>query len=178
MENFSQNKKISLGLGVVLIISLFLPWLKWIVFSVSLIGIPGVIADLTPFLPSLFDSEWWDFSFKNQLVVYIGYVYLVLGTAGLYFNYKGEILKSKLAYYSMIAYFILVLVLNISEISDATNGMGESYDGPNIFSLLGIGLYIFITSFIGNLMYLKEESESEVIEGTKSSLIPEEYSNE
>ena len=97
-----------------------------------------------------------------QLAVYIGYVFFVLGAAGLYFNYKGAIQKSKLAYYSMIGYFVLVLLLNISDFSDISEGAGD--DGPNIFSLLGIGLYLFIASFIGNLIYLKEDSESEIID--------------
>lgn len=172
MGNPSKKKQISLVLGVVLIISLFLPWFKFLVFSVSLYDIPGLIADLNTSLQSIPDIKFeypniLDFSFKNQLAIYMGYVFLVLGAAGLYFNYKGEILKSKLAYYSMIAYFILVLVLNISEISDIADGAEKPDDSPNIFSLFDIGIYIFIASFIGNLIYLKEDSKSEVIEETK-----------
>jgi len=179
MENLDKNKKISLGLGVVLIISLFLPWFKFFIFSVTLIGIPGTVADFFTLLP-IFGEDVPDIPFKQQLAMYMGYAFLVLGSAGLYFNYTGAILKSKLAYYSMIAYFILVLVLNISEVSDASDGMGGSDDGPSIFSLLGIGLYLFIASFIGNLIYLKEETESEVIDEPEEMAeeIEEEYYNE
>ena len=163
MENLSKNKKISLGLGVVLIISLFLPWFKFVIFSVTLIGIPGTVADLTTGFGSMM-GEIPDIPFKVQLAMYMGYAFLILGSAGLYFNYKGAIQKSKLAYYSMIGYFVLVLLLNISDLLEAFDGMGELDDGPSIFSLLGIGIYVFIASYIGNLKYLKEETEPEMID--------------
>ena len=148
MENLSQNKKISLGLGVVLIISLFLPWFRY-VFNFSLIDIP--------------DYDHWfaeKIPFKIQLAVYIGYVYVVLAAAGLYFNYKNDIQKAKLSYYAMVGYFALVIILNISDMGD----MGGGDDGPSIFKILGMGFYLFVASYIGNLKYLKEGSESEIIE--------------
>ena len=133
-----------------LIISLFLPWFDYFIFSASLIGIPEMISNLSTFFGEGMD----DISFKIQLAVYIGYVYIVLAAAGLYFNYTGDIQKSKLFYYSMIGYFALVLLINMSDIS---GGLGDKEGGgPSIFDLLGIGFYIFIASFIANLKYLKE----------------------
>ena len=35
--------------------------------------------------------------------------------------------------------------------------MGGGDDGPSIFKVLGMGFYVFIASYIGNLKYLKEE---------------------
>ena len=111
---------------------------------------PEMISDLSTFL----GEGMTDISFKIQLAVYIGYVYIVLAAAGLYFNYTGDIQKSKLFYYSMIGYFALVLLINMSDIS---GGLGDKEGGgPSIFDLLGIGFYIFIASFIANLKYLKE----------------------
>jgi len=159
MENLSQNKKISLGLGVVLIISLFLPWFDFFIFSFSLIGMPEIISDLSTFL----GEGMTDISFKIQLAVYIGYVYVVLAAAGLYFNYKNDIQKAKLSYYAMVGYFALVIILNISDMGDMGD-MGGGDDGPSIFSFLGMGFYLFIASYIGNLKYLKEESDTEIIE--------------
>jgi hypothetical protein len=142
----------------VLIISLFLPWFDFFIFSFSLIGMPEMISDLSTFL----GEGMTDISFKIQLAVYIGYVYIVLAAAGLYFNYTGDIQKSKLFYYSMIGYFALVLLINMSDIS---GGLGDKERGaPSIFDLLGMGFYVFIASYIGNLKYLKEESQSEIIE--------------
>tara|TARA_E500000331_G_C16969645_1_gene588728 strand:- start:138 stop:605 length:468 start_codon:yes stop_codon:yes gene_type:complete len=154
MENLSQNKKISLGLGAAVLISLFLPWFSFMIFSTSLIGIPGLIADIGALGASP------DFTFGQNLAIYIGYAFLIFGAAGLYFNYKDDIQKAKLSYYAMIGYFALVLLLNISDMGDMTGGD----DGPSIFKVLGMGFYVFIASYIGNLKYLKEESESEIIE--------------
>ena len=78
----------------------------------------------------------------------------------MYFNYKNDIQKAKLSYYAMVGYFALVIILNISDMGDMTGGD----DGPSIFDFLGMGFYVFIASYIGNLKYLKEESESEIIE--------------
>ena len=148
MQNLSQNKKISLGFGVVLIISLFFPWFRYVI-NVSLIDIP--------------DYDHWfpeKIPFKIQLAVYIGYVYVVLAAAGLYFNYKNDIQKAILSYYAMVGYFALVIILNILDMGD----VGGGGDRPSIFKVLGMGFYVFIASYIGNLKYLKEDSESEIIE--------------
>jgi hypothetical protein len=222
MENLSQNKKISLGLGVVVLISLFLPWFSFMIFSTSLIGAPGLITDLASFgggimddvpfkiqlaiymgyaffilgaaglyfnykndiqkaklsyyamvgyfalviilnisdFSSFFGGGMDDIPFKIQLAIYIGYAFFILGAIGLYFNYKDDIQKAKLSYYAMVGYFALVIILNISDMED----MGGGDDGPSIFKFLGMGFYVFIASYIGNLKYLKEESESEIIE--------------
>ena len=74
MENLSRNKKISLGLGIALIISLFLPWVDVMIFSMSLIGVPGALSDMAGFL----GGSMGDMPFKLQLLVYIGYVFLFL----------------------------------------------------------------------------------------------------
>ena len=156
MENLSQNKKISLGLGAAVLISLFLPWFSFMMFSTSLIGIPGLLADVG----NTFGGEMDDIPFRMQLAVYMGYAFFILGAAGLYFNYKNDIQKAKLSYYAMVGYFALVIILNISDMGD----MGGGDDGPSVFEVLGMGFYVFIASYIGNLKYLKEESESEIIE--------------
>ena len=156
MENLSQNKKISLGLGAAVLISLFLPWISFMGFSTSLTGIPGMISDFSSFFGGGMD----DIPFKIQLAIYIGYAFFILGAIGLYFNYKDDIQKAKLSYYAMVGYFALVIILNVSDMGD----MGGGDDGPSIFKVLGMGFYVFIASYIGNLKYLKEESESEIIE--------------
>ena len=155
MENLSQNKKISLGLGAAVLISLFLPWFSFMMFSTSLIGVPGMISDIASFGGGMDDTP-----FKIQLAIYMGYAFFILGAAGLYFNYKNDIQKAKLSYYAMVGYFAIVIILNISDMGD----MGGGDDGPSIFKILGMGFYVFIASYIGNLKYLKEESESEIIE--------------
>ena len=159
MENLSQNKKISLGLGAAVLISLFLPWISFMGFSTSLTGVPGMISDFSSFFGGGMD----DIPFKIQLAIYIGYAFFILGAIGLYFNYKDDIQKAKLSYYAMVGYFALVIILNISDMGDMGD-MGGGDDGPSIFSFLGMGFYLFIVSYIGNLKYLKEESQSEIIE--------------
>jgi hypothetical protein len=158
MENLSQNKKISLGIGVVLLISLFLPWASFMGLSVTLMGIAGMYNDASAIGLGA-DS---DAGFKALLAIYMGYAFLILGAAGLFFNYKDDIQKAKWAYYSMLGYFVLIIILNISEMGE----MGEmgGGDGPSIFSILGIGFYVFIASFIGTFKFLKEENNPEVIE--------------
>ncbi len=151
MENLSRNKKISLGLGIALIISLFLPWVDFMIFSVSLIG-------------ELDFVSMGDIPFKAQLLVYIGYVFFILGVAGLFFNYKGDIQKAKSSYYAMAGYFVLVIILPIPGDLGPIGDMGGGDDGPSIFSILGIGFYVFIASYIGNLIYLKEDDNPEVTE--------------
>ena len=160
MENLSRNKKISLGLGIALIISLFLPWVDFMIFSMSLIGVPGALSDMA----GIGGGSMGDIPFKSQLLVYIGYVFFILGVAGLFFNYKGDIQKAKLSYYAMVGYFVLVIILNISDMSDAIGDMGGGDDGPSFFSILGMGFYVFIASYIGNLIYLKEDDNPEVTE--------------
>jgi hypothetical protein len=155
MENFSQNKKISLGLGAAVLISLFMNWIHVFPFKFSLIGLPGGLSDLG----RMFGGGIDDLPFKMQLAIYIGYAFFILGAVGLYFNYKNDIQKAKLSYYAMVGYFALVIILNISDMGD----MGGGDDG-SIFKVLGMGFYVFIASYIGNLKYLKEESESEIIE--------------
>ena len=156
MENLSQNKKISLGLGAAVLISLFLPWFSYAVFSTSLIGMPGLISDFSSFFGGGMD----DIPFKIQLAIYMGYAFFILAAVGLYFNYKNDIQKAKLSYYAMVGYFALVIILNISDMGD----MGGGDDGPSVFKILGMGFYLFIASYIGNLKYLKEESDTEIIE--------------
>jgi hypothetical protein len=138
-----------------MLISLFLPWVDFMIFSTSLIGIPGAFSDLAGL------SGIGEPPFTAQLALYVGYAFFSLGAAGLFFNYKGDIQKSKLAYYAMIGYFILVIILNISDISDISGG---SDGGPSIFSILGMGFYVFIASFIGTFKFLKEENNPEVID--------------
>lgn len=159
MENLSQNKKISLGLGAAVLISLFLPWISFMMFSASLIGIPGLLADFG----NAFGGGMDDIPFRMQLAVYMGYAFFILAAVGLYFNYKNDIQKAKLSYYAMVGYFALVIILNISDMGDMGD-MGGGDDGPSIFSFLGLGFYLFIASYIGNLKYLKEESDTEIIE--------------
>ena len=151
MENLSRNKKISLGLGIALIISLFLPWVDVMIFSMSLIDIANIAGD-----------SMGDIPFKAQLLIYIGYVFFILGVAGLFFNYKGDIQKAKSSYYAMAGYFVLVIILSIS--GDFISDMGGGDDGPSFFSILGMGFYVFIASYIGNLIYLKEDDNPEVTE--------------
>ena len=163
MENLSRNKKISLGLGIALIISLFLPWVDFMILSMSLIGVPGTLSDIA----NMAGGSMGDIPFKAQLLVYIGYVFFILGVAGLFFNYKGDIQKAKSSYYAMAGYFVLVIILNILNFSgdlDAIGDMGGGDGGPRFFSILGMGFYVFIASYIGNLIYLKEDDNPEVTE--------------
>ena len=161
MKSLSGKKKGSLILGVLILISLFLPWINLIVFSSSLIGFPeggvmgGLPADLSALL-SWGGESLSDLSFSQQLAIYIGYAFFVLGAVGLYFNYKGDIQKSRISYYLMIAYFVLVVILNISDMPSG----GSEFDGPSIFDVLEMGAYIFIVSFILNLIFLSEEKKS------------------
>lgn len=160
MENLSRNKKISLGLGIALIISLFMPWVDVVIFSMSLIGVPGALSDIA----NMAGGSMGDIPFKAQLLVYIGYVFFILGVAGLFFNYKGDIQKAKSSYYAMAGYFVLVIILNISGDLGSIGDMGGGDDGPSFFSILGMGFYVFIASYIGNLIYLKEDDNPEVTE--------------
>jgi hypothetical protein len=148
MKSLSGKKKGSLILGLLILISLFLPWFDFLFFSSSLIGFPegGVMFVL---------RRISDLSFSQQLAIYIGYAFFVLGAAGLYFNYKGDIQKSRISYYLMIAYLLLVVILNISDMPESS---GSS--GPSIFDVLEMGAYIFIVSFIVNLIFLSEEKKS------------------
>jgi len=158
MENLSKNKKISLALGFVVLISLFMPWISYFIFSESLIGISGKLSDLASF---------GDPKFKHQLVIYIGYAFLILAAASLFFNYKGDIQKAKWAYYSMIGYFGLVIILNIGDIGKLpvpeSIPMLEAFM-PSIFDILGVGFYVFIASFLVSFKFLKEENDPEVID--------------
>ena len=61
----------------------------------------------------------------------------------------------------MAGYFVLVIILNISE---DLGPMGGGDNGPSFFSILGMGFYVFIASYIGNLKYLKEDDNPEVTE--------------
>ena len=149
--------------------SLFLPWIDFIVFSSSLIGFPeggvmgGLPADMKILSWPLPQLNWpgvslSDLSFSQQLAIYIGYAFFVLGAAGLYFNYKGDIQKSRISYYLMIAYLLLVVILNISDMPESSGSSSSS--GPSIFDVLEMGAYIFIVSFIVNLIFLPEEKKS------------------
>ena len=163
MKSLSGKKKGSLILGVLILMSLFLPWIDFIVFSSSLIGFPegGVIGGLPADLSALLSwggMSLSDLSFSQQLAIYIGYAFFVLGAAGLYFNYKGDIQKSRISYYLMIAYLLLVVILNISDMPESSGSSSSS--GPSIFDVLEMGAYIFIVSFIVNLIFLAEEKKS------------------
>ena len=63
----------------------------------------------------------------------------------------------------MVGYFALVIILNILDMGDMGD-VGGGDDDPSVFKVLGMGFYLFIASYIGNLKYLKEESQSEIIE--------------
>jgi hypothetical protein len=149
MKSLSGKKKGSLILGVLILISLFLPWFDCLFFSKSLIALPALTSNILSWIG---ESP----SFSQQLAIYIGYAFFVLGAAGLYFNYKGDIQKSRISYYLMIAYLLLVVILNISDIPES----GSDSDGPSIFDVLEMGAYIFIVSFILNLIFLSEEKKS------------------
>ena len=159
MENLSKNKKISLGSGVAVLISLFMPWASFMGFSLSLIGIPGTLSDLA----SMGGGDLSDAEFKHLLAIYIGYAFLILGAASLFFNYKGDIQKAKWAYFSMIGYLGLVIILNMGDMGDMADMAGGD-SGPSIFKVLGMGFYVFLASFIGSFKFLKEEVNPEVID--------------
>ena len=148
MKSLSGKKKGSLILGVLILISLFLPWFDCLFFSKSLIALPGLTSNILSWIGV-------SPSFSQQLAIYIGYAFFVLGAAGLYFNYKGDIQKSRISYCLMIAYFALVVILNISDMPESS---GSS--GPSILDVLEMGAYIFIVSFIVNLIFLSEEKKS------------------
>ena len=140
--------------GFLIIISLFLTWFKYLTFSTTLIGLPGTIKVFTNFLDSWFGVDVDSFPFRIQLAIYIGYAFLILSSLGLYFNNKNDIKKAKVSNYAIPAYFILVIILNMSEMGDAQGG-GDGVG--KLFDKLGLGFYVFIGSYIANLRYLKAE---------------------
>ena len=155
MSNFSSNKKISLIAGGALAISLFLPWISFMIFSESLIGIPGLIGTLQDLSGAFGGEESLDLTFAQNIAIYIGYAYLIFAGAGLYLNYTGDIKKSKLFYYLIPVYFILVVILNTSDLPDMPS---DSFDF-NVFEFLGIGFYMFVISYVIVLIKLKPEEE-------------------
>ena len=155
MSNFSSNKKISLIAGGALAISLFLPWISFMFFSESLIGIPGLIGTLQDLSGAFGGEESLDLTFAQNIAIYIGYAYLIFAGAGLYLNYTGDIKKSKLFYYLIPVYFILVVILNTSDLPDMPS---DSFDF-NVFEFLGIGFYMFVISYVIVLIKLKPEEE-------------------
>jgi len=155
MSNFSSNKKISLIAGGALAISLFLPWISVMIFSESLIGIPGLIGTLQDLSGAFGGEESLDLTFAQNMAIYIGYAYLIFAGAGLYLNYTGDIKKSKLFYYLIPVYFILVVILNTSDLPDMPS---DSFDF-NVFEFLGIGFYMFVISYVIVLIKLKPEEE-------------------
>lgn len=173
-SDFSSNKKISLVAGAVLVISLFLPWISYMMFSESLIGMAGSISDLKQLARSGGESVP-DFTFGQNLFVYIGYAYLVLGAAGLYFNYNGDVKKSKMYYYLIPAYFILVFILNVSDIVDALDAYQdmptEYMPDISLLDLIGIGFYLFVISYIVVMVKLnpEEKTVNEVLEENPES---------
>ena len=155
MSTFSSNKKISLIAGGALAISLFLPWISFMIFSESLIGIPGLIGTLQDLSGAFGGEESLDLTFAQNIAIYIGYAYLIFAGAGLYLNYTGDIKKSKLFYYLIPVYFILVVILNTSDLPDMPS---DSFDF-NVFEFLGIGFYMFVISYVIVLIKLKPEEE-------------------
>ena len=142
-----------------------MPWINFLGFSESLIAIPGFLSHYGIFQ---------DPKFKHLLVIYIGYVFLILAAASLFFNYKGHIQKAKWAYYAMIGYCGLVIILNIEESVDVE--MTSKFplflrvifenimDRISPFDILYVGFYVFIASFIVSFKFLKEEIDPEVID--------------
>ena len=159
MSNFSSNKKISLIAGGALAISLFLPWISFMIFSESLIGIPGLIGTLQDLSGAFGGEESLDLTFAQNIAIYIGYAYLIFAGAGLYLNYTGDIKKSKLFYYLIPVYFILVVILNASDLPDMPS---DSFDF-NVFEFLGIGFYMFVISYVIVLIKLKPEEGADAL---------------
>tara|TARA_B110000495_G_C22599404_1_gene358591 strand:+ start:29 stop:520 length:492 start_codon:yes stop_codon:yes gene_type:complete len=161
MSNFSSNKKISLIAGGALAISLFLPWISFMIFSESLIGIPGLIGTLQDLSGAFGGEESLDLTFAQNIAIYIGYAYLIFAGAGLYLNYTGDIKKSKLFYYLIPVYFILVVILNIADL-DIPDMPSDSFDF-NVFDFLGIGFYMFVISYVVVLIKLKPDDEADAL---------------
>ncbi len=86
MENMSKNQKIAMGAGLLMVISLFLPFMAFGPISTSLMGAG---------------------SFHS-------YVFLALGGAGLYFNYNRDTTKAKYSYLAAIGWFVLWIFINES----------------------------------------------------------------
>ena len=140
MENFSQNKKISLGLGVVLIISLFLTW----IFDHSLLDFS--IYAQTDFVKTV----------PQYMFIYIGFVFLVLGVISLLMNFENKIRMSRIVLYLVPLYFIIVCVFNIlGPRGDIIEKSDSSLNIIDLLKKLGIGFYLFLISYIGLLKYLK-----------------------
>lgn len=111
MENMSKNQKIAMGSGLLMIISLFMPFMSFGPISASLMGTGSFHA----------------------------YVFLALGAAGLFFNYKTDTTKAKYSYLGAIGWFILWVFINES--------------GTKVFSFAAIGFYLLIISMVVSYMY-------------------------
>ena len=90
-NSFSNDQKISAGAGVLMAISVFLPWFE--------VGSKGV---------SLFDAE----QSVHALIL------IALAGATVFFNFTQDFLKAKYASLGALGYFCLTLVIQEGDISD------------------------------------------------------------
>jgi len=111
----SKNQKIAMGSGILMVISLFLPF--------------EILPPLWPDTSSIFSG----LSFIE--VSFSGYIFLALGAAGLFFNYKEDTTKARYSYLGAIAWFVIWLF---------TNSVDDSS---------GIGFYLLIISIVVSFIY-------------------------
>ena len=115
----SKNQKIAMGAGLLMIISLFLPFMSFGPISTSLMGAGSFHA----------------------------YVFLALGGAGLFFNYKSDTTKAKYSYLAAIGWFVLWIFINES--------------GTKVFNFAAIGFYLMIASMVVSYMYTNKLDSGE-----------------
>ena len=146
MENFSKNKKIALGAGVILLLSFILPFMSVFFFSFSLMdlvtggGILGAAADFG----EAFGGDGEGIPNQYQLLLFP-----IAAIAAVWFIYKDKYSLAKIAFVIPIPLLILTFILMGGE-SD------EQIPISDVFRYGAIGFYTSILSPIVGFIYSKE----------------------
>ena len=94
------------------------------------------------------------------MLVYIGFVFLLLGIISLLMNFENKIRMARIVLYLVPLYFIAVCILNVLDDLEMTRDIIKKFDGGiDKLKHLGIGFYLFLISYIGLLKYLKIEKQ-------------------
>ncbi|MEE2954088.1 MAG: hypothetical protein VX347_02825 [Bacteroidota bacterium] len=145
MEEFNsllKSQKYAFISSVALALSVFMPWADIGIMSASLMDLPKFMQ-----LAEAFGNNKTE-SFFDYLLIYSGYILLILGGASAYFNFKSKPKKAKNIYFVIIGYLLLSLISTI--IKD-----GSSNNDFSALNVMGVGMLIFIISLVAAFIYTK-----------------------